>query len=64
MMLEAFQHMTGYQGKIKSFQYRAQNPVTVGEKQQIFVGLREGNQHFVWAQSEGGIVGMTGTIFV
>jgi len=63
MLLEAFQHMTKYDGGIGSFEYRAQNPVIVGREQHILGDFDETGQKFtIWAQDSGGVVGMTGTI--
>ena len=53
----------GYRGRMRAFEYRAQNPVVVGRRQVIQGVFNEMKDALdVWASDDDGVVGMTGRI--
>lgn len=60
MLAETLSQVASYQGRVKSFTYRACNPVFVGRRQHLHVTLTEKRDRAtLWAEDDDGVVGMT-----
>ena len=65
MLIEALRS-AGYFGRIDNYEYRARNPVLVGQRQHLNVAFGKqgevGKTATLWAEDDAGFVGMTATV--